>query len=154
MRAYGTRAFNISTKDLKGVYNMKTLFLKTFSLRAALLLGGLCALTLAANAQSAMAKASVPFEFAAGGAMMPAGEYTVDVPDLSGIILLHGPAGNSVALLSTFAGTISDTTVSKMIFERRDGMAYLSAVEWPGKTALVVSVFKHITRGAVAAAIR
>ena len=50
-----------------------------------------------------MAKATVPFEFAAGGAMMPAGEYTIDVPDLSGVIVLHGAAGNSVALLTTFS---------------------------------------------------
>src|ERR1700734_1348220 len=133
---------------------MNTQFLKTFSLRGALLLGGLCALTLGANAQSAIAKATVPFEFAAGGAMMPAGEYTLDVPDFSGVILLQGPAGNSVALLSTFSGAVSRTASAKLIFERRDGMVYLSAVEWPGQTAQLMSVFRHVTKGAVAAALR
>jgi hypothetical protein len=131
---------------------MNTLFLKTLSLRGALLLGGLCALTLGANAQSATAKATVPFEFAAGGAMLPAGEYTVDVADFSGVILLHGPIGASVALLSTLSGTVSNTT--RLIFERRDGMAYLSAVEWPGQTAQLMSVFQHVTKGTVAAALR
>ncbi|HTB17711.1 MAG TPA: hypothetical protein VK708_06320 [Bryobacteraceae bacterium] len=133
---------------------MNARFLKTHALRATLLLGGLCALTLAANAQMSIAKASVPFEFAAAGAMLPAGEYTIDVTGFSGILLLRGSAGNSVALLSTLSGTASNTTAAKLIFEHRDGMAYLSAVEWPGETAQVMSVFKHVTKGAVAAAIR
>lgn len=133
---------------------MITRLLKTSSLRAALLLGGLCALTLSANAQSAIARASVPFEFAAGGAMMPAGEYTVDVPDFSGVIVLRGSAGNSVALLTTFTEAIPHSTKAKLLFERRDGMAYLSAVEWPDESARVMSPFKRVTKGAVAAALR
>ena len=58
---------------------MNTRFLKT-----ACLLGILGAFSLAADAQSAVAKASVPFEFAAAGAMLPPGEYTVEAPDLYG----------------------------------------------------------------------
>lgn len=133
---------------------MHTRFLKTHSFRAALLLGGLYALTLAANAQSVVAKANVPFEFAAGGAMMPAGEYTVDAAGVSGVILLHGTAGTSVALLSTFSSAVSDTPTARLIFEKRDGMVYLSAVQLPGETAQVMSAFKRVTKGAVAAAIR
>jgi len=68
--------------------------------------------------------------------------------------LLHGSAGNSVAQFSTFSGETSGTPAAKLIFERRDGMAYLSAVEWPDQTAKVMSVFKHVTKGAVAAALR
>jgi hypothetical protein len=139
---------------LKGVYNMHTRFLKTHSLRGALLLAGLCALTVAANAQSAIAIAKVPFEFAAGGAMMPPGIYTVDVPDLSGVIMLHGAEGNSIAMLSTFSGATAPTTTAKLLFERRDGMVYLSGVEWPDQSAKVMSPFRHITKGAVAAALR
>lgn len=133
---------------------MNTRFVKILSLRAALLLGSLGAFTLAANAQSAITKANVPFEFAASGAMMPAGEYSVEVADLSGVLLLHGSAGNSVALLTTISGVVPPTTSAKLIFERRDGMAYLAAVEWPGQSARVVSTFKPITKGAVAAALR
>ncbi|HTC89880.1 MAG TPA: hypothetical protein VK686_16345 [Bryobacteraceae bacterium] len=132
---------------------MNARFLKTLSVRAALLLGGLSALSLAALAQSPIARANVPFEFAAGGAMLPAGEYTLDVADLSGVLLLHGASGNSVALLTTSSGAISNTSTAKLTFERRDGTAYLSSVEWPGETVQVMSVFKHVTKGAVAAAI-
>jgi|SRR5579863_5539899 len=133
---------------------MNSRFLKTHALRAALLFGGLCALTLAANAQSAIAKASVPFEFAAGGAMLPAGDYTVDVPDLSGVIVIRGTAGNSVALFSTFSGAAPETTTAKLIFERRNGTVYLSALAWPGQSVQVMSPFKRVTKGAVAATLR
>jgi hypothetical protein len=132
---------------------MNTRFLKTLSVRAALVLGGFSALSLAANAQSPTARANVPFEFAAGGALMPAGEYTIEMPDLSGVIFLHGAPGNSVALLTTFSGALSTTSTAELIFERRDGVVYLSSVELPGETAQLMSVFKHVTKGAVAAAI-
>ena len=123
-------------------------------LKTAFLTGALGVFTLAANAQSPVARATVPFDFAAGGAMLSAGDYTVDVPDFSGVIILHGPSGNSVALMTTFSDSIPHTNAAKLIFERRDGMAYLSSVQWPDQNAKVVSVFKRITKGAVAAALR
>lgn len=133
---------------------MNTRFLPTHILRGALLLGGLCALTLAANAQSAVVKVTVPFEFAAGAATLPPGQYTVDVADMSGVIVLHGSAGNSVALLTTFSDAVSHTTAARLVFERRDGMAYLSAVAWQDNNVSVMSAFKHVKKGAVAAALR
>ena len=128
---------------------MNTRFLKT-----TLLTGALGVFALAAHAQSPVARATVPFDFAAGGAMLPAGEYTVDVPDMSGLIVLRGSGGNSVALLTTFSGAVSHSTTAKLNFERRDGIAYLSSVEWPDQSAKLISVFRHVTKGAVAAALR
>jgi hypothetical protein len=128
---------------------MNTRFLKTI-----LLTGALGVFALAAHAQSPVARATVPFDFAAGGAMLPAGQYTVDVPDMSGLMVLRGSGGNSVALIATFSGTAPHSTTAKLNFERRDGMAYLSSVEWPGESAQVMSAFRHITKGAVAAALR
>jgi hypothetical protein len=128
--------------------------MNTRFLKIAGLVGALGLFALAADAQTSVAKASVPFEFAASGAMLPAGEYTVEVPDLSGVLLLHGSAGNSVALLTTFSGAVPNTSNAKFIFERRNGVAYLSSVEWPNQSATVISVFKHVTKGAVAATLR
>jgi hypothetical protein len=127
--------------------------LKTLSLRNVFLLGSLCALTMAASAQSAVATAMVPFEFAAGGAVLPQGEYTVDVPDLSGVIVLHRTAGNSVALLTTFSGATTPATSAKLVFQRRDGMLYLSAVEWPNRSVHVMSPFHRVGKVAVTAAL-
>ncbi|MGP0071516.1 MAG: hypothetical protein ACLPWF_06240 [Bryobacteraceae bacterium] len=127
--------------------------LKTFSIRSVFLLGSLGALALGANAQSLVAKANIPFEFAAGGTMMPPGDYSLDVPNFSGVVLLHGSAGNSVALLTTVSGATAPATSAKLIFERRDGMAHLTAVEWPGQSALVIPVFQRVTKGAATAAL-
>jgi hypothetical protein len=130
---------------------MNTRFLFTHFRRAVLFLGSLGALGLSAQAQSPIARVNVPFEFAAGGAMMPAGEYSLDVPDLSGVVVLRGAAGNSVALLTTLSTAAAGTSEARLIFERRDGMLYLAAIESPGESAQVVSRFKHVTKGVVAA---
>ena len=107
--AHGVQAINLSIKDLKGVSQYEYSISETHLAAFALVMLG--AFTLAANAQSAVARATVPFEFAAGGAMLPPGEYTVDVSDLSGVIVIHGPAGSSVALLTTFSEAVSPPPV-------------------------------------------
>jgi hypothetical protein len=120
-------------------------------LNTACLLGALSAFTLAANAQTAV-RATVPFEFAAGGAMLPAGEYTVDVPD-AGVLLLHGAAGNSVALLTVAGDALPLTGSGKLLFERRDGMTYLSAVAWPSQSVRVAAPFMHLVKPAASASL-
>jgi hypothetical protein len=139
--------------DLKGVYEMLARFVKTGAFRAVLLLGGLCGLTLASNAQSTIARATVPFEFAAAGAMMPPGDYTIDIPDFSGVVILHGSSTGSIALLTTFSSAVVPGTAARLVFERRDGMAYLAAVEWPDQSARVMSAYKRIRKDAVASAL-
>jgi len=124
------------------------------SLRVSILAGTLAALTLTAHAQAPIARASVPFEFAAGGAMMPPGEYTVSMADVSGVLLLKGSTGTSVALFTSFSSVMSHTAVSQLVFERRAGMPYLSAVEWPDQSARVISPFKTVTKGGATAALR
>jgi hypothetical protein len=139
---------NITNLDLKGVYNMSTRFLNIVCL-----LGALSVFTVAANAQSPVARVSIPFEFAAGGAMMPPGDYTVDVPDLSGVIVLRGSTGKSVALLAVTSDAAAPSSTAKLIFKRRGGMAFLSAVEWPNESVRLTSPFMRITKGAATAAL-
>jgi hypothetical protein len=128
--------------------------LKTFSMRNVLLSFSLGVFATAAHAQSALATAKVPFEFTAGGALLPQGDYTVEITDLSGVIVLRGTTGNPVALLTTLSGTARPATTAKLIFDRRGGMLYLSSVEWPSQTARVMSPFKPVTKGVVATALR
>jgi hypothetical protein len=127
--------------------------MNTRSLNIACLLGALGVFALTADAQSPVAKATVPFEFAAGGAMMPPGEYTVDVP-VSGVIVLHGSAGNSVALLTISSGLVTLSNTAKLLFERRDGMAFLSGVDWPNQSVRMASPFMRVAKGAASASLR
>jgi hypothetical protein len=127
--------------------------MNTRFLHIAFLAGALGVFALAANAQSPVAKANVPFEFAAGGAMFPAGEYTVDVP-ASGVIVLHGSTGNSVALLTVGSGLATSSSTTKLLFERRDGMAFLSGVDWPNQSVRMASPFLRVVKGAVSASLR
>jgi hypothetical protein len=144
----GAQATYITNHDLKGVYNMITRFLNI-----ALFASALGVFALAANAQSPVARASVPFEFAAGGAMMPPGEYTVEAP-LSGVIVLHGSVGNSVTLLTVSSGLATSSSTASLLFNRRDGMAFLAGVDWPNQSVRLASPFMPIVRGAASASLR
>jgi hypothetical protein len=128
--------------------------MNTRFLKIAGLLGLLGAFSFAANAQSAVAKATVPFEFAAGGAMLPPGEYTVDIPDFTGVLVIHGTAGSSIAFLTVTSENAPPSNTTKLIFERRDGVAYLAGVEYPNKSVRLMSPFMHVVKGAATAALR
>ena len=126
--------------------------MNTRFLNIALLTSALGVFALAADAQSSIAKANVPFEFAAGGAMMPPGEYTVEVP-VSGVIVLHGSAGNSVAMLTISSGLATPPSTAKLLFERRDGVAFLSGVDWSNQSVRLTSPFMRIVKGASTASL-
>jgi hypothetical protein len=127
--------------------------MNTRFLYIACLLGALGVLACAADAQSPVAKATVPFEFAAGGAMLPAGEYAVDVP-ISGVLVLHGSTGNSVTLLTIGSGLTTYSSTAQIVFERRGGMAYLAGVDWPNQSVRLASPFVPVVKGAASASLR
>jgi hypothetical protein len=122
-------------------------------LHIACLLGALGVFACAAEAQSPVAKATVPFEFAAGGAMFAAGEYAVDAP-ISGVLVLHGSAGNSVTLLTIGSGIATSSSTAQMLFKRRDGVAFLAGVDWPNQSVRLASPFVPVVKGAASAALR
>jgi hypothetical protein len=126
--------------------------MNTRFLNITFLMSALAVFSLAADAQPAVATATVPFEFAAGGAVLPPGAYTVDVP-ISGVIMLHGSAGNSVALLTISTGLATPSNTSKLLFERRDGMAFLLGVEWPNQSVRLMSPFMRVVKGAASASL-
>jgi hypothetical protein len=108
-------------------------------LRVVWLLGSLLAFTFAANAQTSVANVHVPFEFAAGGKMLPAGDYSIESPELSGVLLIRGRAGNSVAVLATAGAPGTATSTVKLTFERRGAELYLCVLELPDETVTLVS---------------
>ena len=104
------------------------------------LLGVVCllcstfAFTLAVNAQTAVPNVHVPFEFSASGKVLPAGDYSFDAPDLTGVPLIRGVAGNSVAILAIKGSPGTMTGMAKLMFERKGGELFLSALELPDQT--------------------
>jgi len=127
---------------------MNTRFLNT-----AFLAGALGVFAVAANAQSPVARATVPFEFAAGGEMMPPGEYTVDVP-VSGVITLHGSSSNSVTLLTVSSGLAKPAGTASLLFERRDGMAFFAGVDAPNQSLRLAPPFMNVPKTAATASLR
>ena len=127
--------------------------MNTRFLNIALLASALGVFALAADAQSPLTRANVPFEFAAGGEMMPPGEYTLDVP-VSGVIVLHGSSSNAVVLLTISSGLATPSGTAKLLFERRDGMAFFAGADWPDQSVRLVPPFMKIPKGAATATLR
>ncbi len=50
--------------------------------------------------------------------------------------------------------TVRPSSSAKLIFERRDGMAYLAGVEWPNQSVRLAAPFTHVAKLAATAALR
>ena len=109
------------------------------------LLGSIGAFAATVNAQNALANVHVPFEFAAGGKMLPAGDYMLESPDLSSVLIIRG-ASKSVALLAMTASPGTMTSTARLVFERKDGELFLSGVELPDETFHLTSPFTNLPK--------
>ena len=58
-------------------------------------------------------------------------------------------------MLLTFSADLAPlSSTAKLLFERRDGMTFLSGVEWPNQSVRLTSPFMRIVRGAASASLR
>jgi hypothetical protein len=119
-------------------------------LKVLILLGGLLACTLAANAQSEVVTVHVPFAFQAGDKLLPAGDYSVDRGEVSNILVIHGGSGNSSAFL-TMAVESKKTETASLIFARQGATLVLSAIRLPGQQSRVLFAPHAPLKGGVAA---
>jgi hypothetical protein len=103
------------------------------TMKTTILFGGLLALATSMKAESTLITVNVPFEFVAGSNVMPAGNYTIQEPTAThGVLLLHGTAPNSIALvLATNAGPC-DSDQAGVKFSRRGTAVVLSTIDVPG----------------------
>lgn len=99
-------------------------------IKVVFVLAGLGAFTATVNAESALANVHIPFEFAAGGKMLPAGDYTLESPDMSSVLVIRGTS-RSAALLAVTAAPTESTNKAQLVFERKNGELFLSGVELP-----------------------
>jgi len=87
-----------------------------------------------AHAQSAKVSATIPFEFVAGGQLLPPGKYTVSplaVDPHSGITIR---GYNNEAIMLPVVVDDTSTEQSKLSFERVGNEHFLREVETPGGT--------------------
>jgi hypothetical protein len=87
-------------------------------------------LAVAGRAQSTLPlRANIPFNFAAGGATLPAGAYTVN-QDVSGLITLKSANGKANAfLLAAGVECAGNQSASRLVFNRY-GDTYLLSQIW------------------------
>ena len=86
-----------------------------------------------ALAQSYSARASVPFEFAVGQKVLPAGDYFVRVDVLGLIQVMDVAAADHINIVShvTKSGQSQTEAVAKLVFNRYGNQTFLSEV-WDG----------------------
>jgi hypothetical protein len=98
---------------------------------AVLTLTCLIGLDLKAHAQSPEVVVTVPFEFVAGGQILPAGKYTVgrNADDAHFGITIR--SNNNAAIMLPVVVDGARAEQPKLSFERIDGENYLSKVEAP-----------------------
>jgi len=109
------------------------------------LLGGIAAITVTMNAQTALVNVHVPFEFAAGGKMLSAGDYMVESPDFSSVLVLRS-ASKSVALLALTSAPGTATSTARLVFERKGGELFLSGIELPEETFHLTAPFMNLPK--------
>ena len=119
-------------------------------LKLMMLLGGLLAFTVAANAQSEVVTAHVPFAFEAGGKLLPAGDYRVDRAEGSNLLLIHGSSGNAAAFLTMATESAAAAETASLLFEREGATLVLSAVRLPGQQSRVLHAQHASIKGGVA----
>jgi hypothetical protein len=120
-------------------------------MRVVWLLASIGAFTATVNAQNTLANVHVPFEFAAGGKMLPAGDYTFESPDMSSVLVIRGTAKSAAVLaVSGAPGTL--TSKANLIFERKDGGLFLAGVDLPDQSFRLTSPFLKPSKATARAA--
>lgn len=101
-------------------------------LKTTLLFGGLVALATSLSAETPSISVNVPFSFVAGGNVLPAGTYTIEEPNMHGVLLLRGTQANSTAMVLAVNTGSSYANRADLKFNRRGGSVVLSTIEIPG----------------------
>jgi len=122
-------------------------------LKLTVMFGGLVALAASMSAESAMVNFSAPFEFVAGGKLLPAGNYTVEEPSNGGVVMIRGNQPNSTALVLAVNGGPSNTNHARVTFSRSGSAVVLSSINVPGGATYSLMAPERRTVAAVTVAL-
>jgi len=123
--------------------------MKRSYLAAVFMLTCLLGVGVSARAQDADAVVvSVPFEFVAGGATLPAGDYKIDRanPGVTRELAIHG-YGKGGAFLSPVAFDEVANDMPTLSFEHVGGKYFLSKIKTPGGVYTIAASREMITLG-------
>lgn len=123
--------------------------MKRSYLTAVLMLACLLGVGVSARAQDADAVVvSVPFEFVAGGATLPSGEYRINRanPGVTRELAIHG-YGKGGAFLSPVAFDEVANDMPTLSFEYVGGKYFLSRIKTPGGVYTIAASQEMITLG-------
>ena len=118
-------------------------------LRLVCLACGVLGSTAALEARASLMTVNVPFEFQAGGKVMPPGRYTFEAPEMAGVMFIHGQ-GATVTVLTNPMALGGTPSAAKLIFERRGGDSILTGIESLGYD---VQLLSHSAKRTTTAAI-
>ena len=93
----------------------------------------------AAQAQSVVLKADVPFGFSVGDTAMPAGEYSISAP-YSGVLRIANDTKNIAATVASLHGYVDPGKGSKLVFQKYGNRYFLHRVLCPTTTSMNVDI--------------
>lgn len=76
-----------------------------------------------------LVRAQIPFEFQAGGKLMPAGTYTIEPTSVHGTVQIRGAGGSAVLSTITVPQARPDGTPS-LVFDRSTGTPKLAGIRY------------------------
>ena len=83
----------------------------------------------------------IPFDFVAGGKLLPAGDYRFMEASASGLVMIEGRGnGNSVTLITSPDNPLAAGAEMGARFERRDGQTYLVEVTLESRLGRMVRI--------------
>ena len=98
---------------------------------------GLFLVSMAAFAQNLPVKANIPFDFVAGKATIPSGEYRIEaVNDSSRALVIRSASGKGMEMvLSTPCESLNAADATKLVFNRYGDRYFLSQIWVAGEKA-------------------
>ena len=82
-------------------------------------------------------KVTIPFQFIAGKAVLPAGDYQIKQENGSGLIVINGEKGSAM-VITTAGSQIAEKNPSTLMFEKSESGPVLKEVKLSGATSSVI----------------
>lgn len=98
---------------------------------------GILTAPLSAQTTHPVGRFDIPFQFAAGGKTMPAGEYTVDIRTVDGLVRIESKGDrHQAAFIATFPAEKAVSDNPKLTFHRYGDKYFLARISQQGSDSI------------------